>query len=331
VLEREPASRGDDCNQIKCREVAVDKGLTQNSEDGSLLEHFSTKKKLEDKKENEIYTYSEISRITKNFFSLDWVNEDVKYPKQTVNGIEMKSIRDLFSSNVYWHYINNQYFPINLFSSKFDSLIDETSKRLMDFIALHKDNDCFTNDLVKFVSANAKDKHLTVDQLINLSLTEKEVGTRKIKAIEGGITKHIQYLSYPNESDKFNRSNLLLSIDNVFAVQPIKDSIKATQILPMDEQNILKDSIYHNPADIEYLERREKALKRQNTFSLLKKHTHYIEGRATRHCTTFEIPEMEIPLQPRFLLYNHMNCQVCIGEHTDPSNKLLSCSVSFHY
>jgi hypothetical protein len=317
VLEREIDSRDDVYDQIKRQEVAADKGLTENSEDGSLLEQFTTKKKLEEKKENETYTYTEICRMTKGYFSIDWINEEMKYPKETVNGIEMKSIRDLFSSNVYWHYINNQYFPIDLFSSKFDSFLDAINERLMNSIALTKEPNHLNDDLVKFVFDNASNKQLNVDQLIDLSVTEMEVTVRKIKVIKEEITKRIKYLLHSNE---FDGNSVLLSTGNVFTAQTIKG-------LLLDEHEILKDSIYHNQIDIEYLERREKTLKKQNTFSLPKKRIHHVEGRATRNCAGFEIPEMEAPVQSRFLLYNHMNCQVCVGEYEDPSNKLLCCSV----
>lgn len=321
VVDKIADSRNNQTNLIKCREAAADKGLTENSEDGSLSEHFLTKRNLEETKEDGTYGYSDINRITKEFFSLDWDSKDLKYMKlSSTNSAKTDNLKELFTANVHWHYINNQYFPINLFSYKIDLFLDQIRSKLTDSINKQKDN---YQNLLKFLADNPSTKSLTLDQLIDISPTEMETSCHRNKEMRIKIVDRVE--------DSFNcnnlaTKNLLHAEDYILTSQTIKSFAKYTQTL--NEEAILRDSIYHNGIDSEYLERKEKALRAEDKFGLPKKYAHYAKGRSTRSYSNFQISETEIPLEPKFLLYNHTACQVCTEEHNNPSNRLLICSVS---
>lgn len=313
--------RGNESNLIKCREAAADKGLTENSEDGSLAEHFLINRNLEERKRGGIYGYSDISRMTRDFFSSDWDSKDVKHLKLNLaNNAETNNLRESFTPNVHWHYINNQYFPINLLSSKIDSLFDQIKSHLTDSINKQKDNH---HNLLKFVVDNPSTRSLTLDQVIDISSTEMEINSCRNEEARGEIVERVEDSLSCN---KLVKENLLPSEDCILTSQTIKSFSKYIQGL--DEEDILRDSIYHNEIDSEYLERKERVLSSEDTFRLPKKYSQYAKGRSTRNYNTFQIPEIEIPPEPKFLLYNHAACQVCTGEHNNLSNKLLACSVN---
>lgn len=171
-----------------------------------------------------------------------------------------------------------------------------------------------------------------------IDLTERQMQSeaKRVKAIKSVLA---QRMHDATDLSQASHQSLLLpesprNPQLAYTLQNLQDISKHAQNLG-DKEEIIRDSVYQSEIDREYLEQREKLLKRESNFSLPKKYACLSEGiMATRNrdCGVLQIPENEVPVRPKLLLARNFAhsavCQVCSEDHTGLANKLLSCSVT---
>lgn len=325
-------------NESNHRKTTTEKEVSENKEECNTAEQLELKKSMEEIKKGEIRVYSneELNRITRNYFNMDSETIDWKKTKPFFGIFSVKTLENRFTPNVYWHYINNQYFPIKLFSSNIDHLFNEANENFENIVRLNRSSLSVNDDLACFLAENNKKENLTVEQLIIKCENDLEKAIQKIALKESLLSERIQKTLDPTKATTHN----LMPSSNPHTVQLTytKNSlIELTKFANnLDDKDILKDSIYHSEIDAEYLEHRDKLLRKPIDFSLPKKCIQSSRKHVnTRSHTIFEVSEIRITpgfeaSLPKIPYSYRYNCQVCGDNKSDHHNRLFTCSVTFN-
>ena len=220
---------------------------------------------------------------------------------------------------MYWHYINNQYFPISLL----------TPENTHSFIELHEIGSSLlsrdlTDDWMKDI-LERESKNLTVDKMIDLSESELLSNNLKVKNIQSIIEQRIHTATNPS-GENVSKSDFSENPQVNYTVENLRDIQKYVKSLNTEEE-ILRDSIYQNNTDRLYLELKEKSLKKQNNFSLRKKYSSFDNLITTRYHGSIILNPPKNTIKPSILRTSD-NCQVCSEGHDNVGDRLLNCSVN---
>eukprot|EP01022_Parablepharisma_sp_SALTPOND_P016808 TRINITY_DN2554_c0_g2_i2.p1 TRINITY_DN2554_c0_g2~~TRINITY_DN2554_c0_g2_i2.p1 ORF type:complete len:1044 (+),score=10.20 TRINITY_DN2554_c0_g2_i2:687-3818(+) len=287
-------------------EVTAEKGLTDNSVDGAstFLESVGAKRhRIESRKsctksetkENMSYDeplvkarkrgYSEICEITRHFFGLNWDSSALRRAKQFPSKIIYRNKIDAhFTSAVYWHYINSQYFPVDIFISGRDpgTFFNSVKEKLSAAIPANTFTDSKCIDAIqaigdRYLSKQASektgktDKNLTVDQMIELEEEKMKDHREVLDTLKSTVGRRIFDALDVDKAVEADSLNLAFNsldkyMDNLYRVYT-KPSLTAlteyAETVKDSDSDLLRDSVYPNGIDHKYIEHMEKKLRKQ--------------------------------------------------------------------